>query len=161
RRVDDGRHEIFARASRVAHGRERRRVLALVPLRLELGDPGALDALDLRVDAERGNARSRLVLHVLVPGHHAPAALPDLTLEPVAGGRYRGLRVPFADGVPHAAHGVDPFDVRERFFLELVREPLDVVAAAERIDGVGNPRLAQDDLLRAKGDGDRLFGGKR
>ena len=57
----------------------------------------------------------------------------------------------------HAAGLVDLLEQRFRFALELVRERLDIVGAAEWVDHVGHARLVGEDLLRAKRHLHRLF----
>ena len=79
-------------------------------------------------------------------------ALLELALELVRSRGDLALRVALLDRRDHAAHLVDALDVLERLGLELVREPLDEVAAAERIDGVRDAALVRDDLLRAERD---------
>ena len=61
----------------------------------------------------------------------------------------------------HAAELVDPLEVVVRLPLELVRELLEVVGAAERVDRVHDARLVRDHLLRAQREPHRMLGRQR
>ena len=80
----------------------------------------------------------------------AEGGLVDLVLEEA--GLDRGDR---------AAHRVDPLQVLGGARLELVRERLDEVGAAERVGHVRDARLQREDLLRAERELRGLLGGQR
>ena len=98
---------------------------------------------------------------VLVDAHHDAPAGVDVAL--VAVGALLDLALDEAglDGRQHPAQLVDLVDVVLGLALDLVGEVLDVVAAGQRVDGVGDAGLVGDDLLGAQGDADRCLGGQR
>ena len=57
---------------------------------------------------------------------------------------------PAVDGLERAAHRVDLLEIVVRGILELVGQPLDEVAAGERVRRGGHAALVGDDLLRAQ-----------
>jgi len=59
---------------------------------------------------------------------------------------------PRLDGLRHPAELLDLLDERPRFVGDRLRERLDVVRPAERIDRVDDARLVSDDLLRPQRD---------
>ena len=65
------------------------------------------------------------------------------------------LREPGLDRLDHAPQGVDAAEVVEAPALHFRRQLLDEVGTAERVDGVGYPRLVSDHLLRAERELDR------
>ncbi len=62
------------------------------------------------------------------------------------------LRHPRLDRLGHAAELLDLVDELRRLVRERVRQRLDVVAAAERVDDVGDAGLLGEDQLRVAGD---------
>ena len=62
------------------------------------------------------------------------------------------------DRLGHAAQLLDLGDVRLRLADQVVGQPLDVVAAAPRIDGAAGARLLLDEQLRVAGDAGREVG---
>ena len=64
------------------------------------------------------------------------------------------------DRLHHAAHPIDRVEVRQRFLFEVVRQPLDEIRAAQRIDDVGHAGFVGDDLLRPQRQR-RRFGGRQ
>ena len=71
------------------------------------------------------------------------------------------LREAALDGLDHPAERVDLIEVLVRVALHLVRERLDEVGAAERVDRVRDAGLVGDHLLRAQRDPDRLLARQR
>ena len=89
------------------------------------------------------------------------ADLPDLAggerlLEPVGLSRDLGLQRAGLDRVHDAAHALHGRDLGEDLLLHLIGERLHEVRAAERIGGVGRPRLLGADLHRTERDELRL-----
>ena len=64
----------------------------------------------------------------------------------------RSFGMPFSIARGHAAHRLDLFDVAPRAPGQLVGEPLDVVAAAPRVDDTAGARLLLQEQLRVAGD---------
>ena len=127
--------------------------------------PHRLHALDLlllerRVDAEELD-RLLVLLLVAVDADDDPLAALDLGL--VAEARLGDLALleVLLDRRDHAAELLDPLEVVVRLPLELVRELLEVVRAAERVDRVHDARLVRDHLLRPQREPHRVLGRQR
>src|SRR6185503_19918659 len=90
-------------------------------------------------------------------------ALPRLDLGLVAVRRLGDLALEevVLDRGDHAAERVDAIEVRVRLGLELVREALDVVRAAEWVYRRDGARLVRDHLLRPQGNAGRVLGRER
>src|SRR3712207_3260352 len=71
------------------------------------------------------------------------------------------LHEPGLDRRDRAAQIVDPVEELERAFLELARERLDEIRAAERVGAVRAAGLVGEDLLRPKGNACRALGRER
>ena len=56
------------------------------------------------------------------------------------------------DRIGHAALGIDALDDLPGFVDQALRQALDIIAAAQRIDDLGHPGLFLDDDLRVAGD---------
>ena len=85
----------------------------------------------------------------------------DRALVGVGGVHDLALREAGLDRLHHAAQLVDAAEVLEGAVDHALRHLLDELAAAERIDGVDDPRLVGDDLLRAQRDARVLLGRQR
>ena len=73
----------------------------------------------------------------------------------------RSFGMPGLDRLGHAAGRLDLLDVRPRLRRQLVGEPLDVVAAAPRVDHPGRARLLLEEQLGVAGDAGREVGRQR
>ena len=71
------------------------------------------------------------------------------------------LRHPRLDGLGHAAERLDLLDQRPRLVREALRQRLDVVRAAERVDHVRDAGLLGEDQLRVARDARREVGRQR
>ena len=122
----------------------------------------ALDLLRLerRVDAEELDL---LLLLELVPVDADDDALAALDLRLVAVARLGDLALleVLLDRRDDAAELVDLLEVVVRLPLELVRELLEVVRAAERVDRVHDAGLVRDHLLRPQREPHRVLGRQR
>src|SRR5919198_3859581 len=115
-----------------------RRPLQLPPLRLRV-DPLELDRLRLRLDEP-------------VHADDYPPARLDLRVVPVRRLLDLALHEPLLDRLDGAPQLVHPLDQLPRLLLELPRERLDEVRAADRAGGVRAARLGREDLLRPQRD---------
>ena len=88
---------------------------------------------------------------------HALSGL-DLLLVPERGLCDLALEEVLLDRSHDTAELLDPLEVLIRLPLELVRERLEEVGAAERVDGVDDTRLVRDHLLRPQREPHRLLG---
>ena len=104
-------------------------------------------------------ASSSIAVAVDADDDAPPGVDPPLQLERGVGDL--ALREVVLDRLDHPAELVDAGEVGEGLALELVRERLDVVAAAERVDRVRDAGLVGDDLLGAQRDLDRVLGRQR
>src|SRR5215471_16690379 len=158
RRLHDRLHEVAAVVGRVLlqprdRGLRSRRV-ASPPHRLDTFD---LLLLERRIDAED---LDRLLLLHLVAVHSDDDPLAALDLGLVAEARLGDLALHevLLDRRDHAAELVDPLEVVVRLTLELVRELLEVVGAAERVDRVHDAGLVRDHLLRTQRESRGVLG---
>src|SRR5215218_5798052 len=108
-------------------------------------------ALEGRVDVVQLELALAALGEVVDADEDAVAAV-VLLLEGVGGVGDLALREAALDGLGHAAELVDLREVLIGAGLELVRQRLDEVRAAERVDRVRRPRLVGDDLLGAQRD---------
>src|SRR5262245_16899828 len=116
----------------------------------------ALAALALRVDLEELDALG-LVLHEAVDADDDPLSRLDLGLVAERRSLDLGLDEALLDCRDRAAELVHAVDELLRALLELRGQRLDVVRAAERVGGVGRPRLVRQDLLGSQGDACRVL----
>src|SRR5688572_2091031 len=159
-RVEQRRHGVFRPPGRRLQRLKGRRHLGGIPLPPQPFQAVPLLPFGRLVDVERVQGlrlgrpegvhpddRARLTLHrLLVP----VGALGDLPL------RIAGL-----DCRHHPAHAVDDGELPPRFGLQVGRQALDAVRAAQRIDHVHEPGLVRQDLLRAQRQPRGLLGGQR
>src|SRR5690606_24921563 len=110
--------------------------------------------------------RERTVVRLLDPGrpllrtvrvhpHDDPFTALDRELVLVRGPM--DLLLDVRDRPGRAAELLDPAEVRSCLLLQRVRQRLDVVAPAERVDRLGYPRLGRQDLLRPEREASRLL----
>src|SRR2546421_9054359 len=114
--------------------------------------PNGVNALDLSL-LERGidpeDVRLRLVVElVAVDADDDALVLLDLRLVAVRGLGDLALEEVLLDRRNDSAELVDPVEILVGLSLELAREVLDVVRAAEGVDRVHSARLVRDHLLR-------------
>src|SRR5260221_315744 len=126
----------------------------------EARDPGLrvrrLDELDPRTRPGQEDGTDTLVDQVAHrPGLHPdddPGLRFDLALVAVRRVLDRALLITALDPGERAPELLDPRELRERARLDVRRELLDEVRAAERVDRLGRARLLGDDLLRPQRD---------
>src|SRR5262245_42845133 len=159
-RSDERRHQVLARARRVAHPSQRLARSGGVALALHAPHPIRLPRLHLERHAPQLGG-SLLGDLVAVHAHHRLLAAVDLPLVDPGGLRDLLLRVADLDGADHPAELIDAVDVGAGLALHAVGERLDRPAAAERVDDVGDAALLREDLLRAQGDHRGLLRGER
>ncbi len=158
----DGEVEQVAVAARAfgqrVERRLRRLLVALGPQPLQLGD--LLLAHGLVVDLEDVDL-GLVVDAVLVDADDGLLAAVDARLR--ARGRFLDAHLGNAGGdrLGHAAEPLDLLDVGERLAGELVGQPLDVVAAAPRIDDAAGAGLLLQQELRVAGDAGGEVGRQR
>src|SRR5919106_2459564 len=92
--------------------------------------------------------------------HHDPLPRFHSLLEAIRGLVDLVLDPPRVDRLDGAAHPLDLGQVLPGTRFDLGRQVLDEVRAPQRVDGVGHAGLVGDELLGAKGDPNRLLGGK-
>ena len=142
--------------------------LAEIALRLALVALGlqALQLLDLGsahggiVDFQDVDLGVTLDL-VLVDADHRLLARVDAGLR--AGGCFLDARLRDAglDGLGHAAHRLDLLDVRPGLLGQILRQPLDEIAAAPWVDHIGCAGFLLQEQLRVARDAGREVGGQR
>src|SRR5437667_11448347 len=122
----------------------------------DLYDPLDLAPLSLLVDLQR---LDRLLLLDLVPvdTYDDPVSLLQLLLVTVGRFGYLALKETRLDSVQQPPSTFYLVKVLESLLLHLIREPLDVVGSAERVDGVRHARLLGYDLLCPQRDRRCLF----
>src|SRR5437868_12994634 len=150
-RLAHRRQEIRLAARGVANGVERPRGLGRVPLCPDAGRPLELAPLRLRIEPVQLDGFRLVLLEAVDADDHAFAALDrSLPLE----GRLFDLRLDEAplDRLDGATQLVDARDQVRRARLEVVRQGLDEVRAAERVSSVGRAALRGENLLCAKGE---------
>src|SRR6266581_536976 len=130
--------------------------LDIVPRLSDLCDSLDLPPLSLLIDPQ---SLDRLLLLNLVPvdTHNYPVSPLQLLLVTV--GRFGDLALKEArlDCVQQPPSTFYLVEVLESLLLHLIREPLDVVGSAERVDGVRHARLLGYDLLCPQRDRRCLF----
>src|SRR6266540_1303976 len=149
--LEDHRHRVVVAFARRAETVQRAGMLLGVP---KASDPA--EPLELSSERRLGDAQ-RLDLGLLVDGEVVDAddrSLPvlDFPLVAVRGVRDLLLEEPFADRRDDTAEAGDAIEVAVRVLLELVREGLEEVRPAERVDRVRDAALVRQDLLRPEGD---------
>src|SRR6266566_4499567 len=122
----------------------------------DLCDPLDLAPLGLLVDPQR---LDRLLLLDLVPvdTYDDPVSLLQLLLVTVGRFSDLALKETSLDSVQQPPSTFYLVKVLESLLLHLIREPLDVVGSAERVDGVRHACLLGYDLLCPQRDRRRLF----
>src|SRR6266540_1216917 len=154
--VEDEGHRVVVAFTRRAEAIQCAGVLLGVPKPADPAEP-----LELASERRFGDAQ-RLDLGLLVDGEIIDAddralLVLDFPLVAVGGVRNLLLEEPFADRRDHAAEAGDAVEVAVRVLLELVRERLEEIRTAERIDGVRDAALVREDLLRPQGDPRRFL----
>ena len=135
---------VVSRLSRVRRRSLRRRDLAVVAFGVHLEDRD----LDRLVHREVVDADDRAVVLV------------DLALVAEGGVGDLALEEAVLDGGEDAAEVLDLAEVGVGLGFGVVGQLLDEVAAAERVDGVGDAGLVGDDLLGAQGEACGLLAGQ-
>src|SRR6267143_652314 len=130
-----------------------------ITLRAESVQAGDLRALDIFIDAQRGDSAFFVRDKVIYPDDdlffrfNSPleiiSSLLDLTLDEAGFDRAKG-----------SSHRVDLRYVVRRKRFNLAREGLDGVGAGNGIDGVGDAGFVSQDLLGTPGDERGVFRGK-
>src|SRR6266480_1315040 len=155
-RVEEERHRIVVRFARLPEAVERGGVLLRVPRPADLVETGRL-GLERRLRNSK-DLELRLFVHdEVIDADDHPLAVLDLPLIPVRGIRNLLLEEPFPDRRDDAAEPLDPVEISVGLFLEFVRQGLEEIRAAERIDRVRDAALVGQDLLRPEGEAGGRF----
>src|SRR3989442_8675432 len=149
--VEDEGHRVLVRLAWFEKPLERPLVLLRVPRSAQL--PKAFDlSFERRLRyAERLNLRL-LVDDEIVDAHDDPLLVLDLPLVAIRGVGDFLLEEPFPNRGDHAPEFRNPVEVAVCLRLQLVRQRLEEVGAAERVDRVGHPALVREDLLGPQRD---------
>ena len=131
-------------------------MVARLPQRLELRELRVRRRL---VDVEDLDRRL-VLLHEVVDADDDLFLALDGLLEAVRALGDLPLRKAALDRLDHAAHAVDRVEVRERAVLHVLRQLLDEIRPAQRIDDVRDAAFVRDDLLRPERER-RGFGGRQ
>src|SRR6267378_5959944 len=144
-RVEDQGHRVRIPLTTLAQLIESPGVLLRVPR-----PPDAPKPFHLRLQRRFAHPKGlefRLLVddEVIHPDDH-PLLVLDLPLIPICGVRDLLLEEPFPDRGDHPAELLNPIEVFVRLFLQFVREGLQEIGPAERIDRVRHPTLMGEDL---------------
>lgn len=119
-----------------------------VALGAQPSQPLALLVLDFRIDAQKIDRRLLGGRELVEPDDNSLPGF-DFALIEIGGRLDFALHVTALDRGHGPAEVVDLAQVLQRLLFEFAREALDVIRAAERIDGIGDVGLIGDDLLGA------------
>src|SRR5712691_1339014 len=150
-RLKDQGHRVVLGLAGLANAVESLRMLSRVPCPSEFSETSHLGFEGGLGDLEGLHIRL-LVDDVVVHADDNPLLVFDLPLVAVRRIRNLLLEESLADRGDHPSEFLDAVEVAVRLLLEFVRESLEEVRAAERVDRVRDATLVGENLLGTKGD---------